>query len=136
MPLERGADRVENRAEDILRRRQQRPFADRLAVRPELSVEAVHVNDEPEPPEGPVAELVRRDPEMAVDDVNKPAEHIHEKTVTPPQLFRLPREKVLVGFSVAGDAPEARHVEAKAVLARFRHSLVLRCRSLFRARLG
>jgi hypothetical protein len=74
-------DEIENGAEDVLRGFEKRSLPDSFAVGAELFVEAVDVYDQPKTPERAVAELIGRNPEVAVIDVDEFAKDIDEKPV-------------------------------------------------------
>jgi hypothetical protein len=62
MLVDEGTDVVENRAENVLRGLVWDALADCLAIGAELLIEAVDVDDEPEPSKRAVSEFIRIDP--------------------------------------------------------------------------
>ena len=86
MRLYRGTHRVEDRPQHILGRIEQGTLADCLAIRAESLVQSVHVDDESEAPEGAVSQLVGRNAEVPVVNVEEPSVHIDEEPVAPSDL--------------------------------------------------
>ena len=88
---------------DILSILEDWPFADALAVRLQVLIQPIHVDDHADATKCAMSQLIGRDSEVSILSTDESTKNVHEEAVAPPEFVRLACEKIPVDFGVARD---------------------------------